>query len=89
MLDGDVLDVEGQVSNHRINVKWESEEIGDNFYFESKMKHSVRFGIPRKWFLHYIHSKDVLRADGIALFFGKYRLIAFCVTDRVSVDLDS
>lgn len=89
MLDGDVLEVGGQVSNHRINVQWESKEIGDNFYFESKVKHSVRFGIPRKWFLLYIHSKDFLRADGIALFFGEYRLIALCVTDRVSVDLDT
>lgn len=70
-------------------MKWESKEIGDNFYFESKMKHSLHFGIMRKWFLLYIHSKDLLCADDIALFFSKYRLIAFCVTDLISFDLDT
>lgn len=70
-------------------MKWESKGIGDNSYFESKMKHSVHFGIPRKGFLLCFHSKDLLRADSIALFFSKYRLIAFCVTDLMSVDLDT
>lgn len=83
---GYVLEVEVTRFGGRLAVGCEAKGFQDNSY----MKHKSSFGIPRKRFLLYIHSKDSLHVDfsshlGIFFFFQeKYVDHFLCARSSVS-----